>query len=471
MMRKHFLLFVLLSLSPLLLSNPAVVHAQWEPDRRLTFDDSLSRTSTNKWAIATSRDTVHVVWNDTRDGNAEIYYKRSIDGGINWGSDIRLTSNPASSWSPSIAVSGSNVHIAWHDFRVGNFEIYYKFSTDGGASWSVDTRLTNSYGSSTSPTISVSDSNVYIVWEDDRNRIGWYEIYFKRSTNGGSSWGLDTRLTNDTAQSLNPSVGASGSIVHVVCCDGRDGNSEVYYTRSSDKGASWGLETRLTYDSAGSGFPSVAALGSKAHVIWQDERHGNPEIYYKRSTDGGGTWSPDIRLTNDPDLSRSPTIAVSGSYVHVAWHDYRDGSPEIYYKRSTDEGASWERDTRITNDSAWAFLPSVAVSGPKIHVVWWDWRDGNDEIYYTRNPTGNGVEVIEIPSPFSPLPFSVFPNPFTSFTTVPGQSSDRFTLYDISGRRVGVYKGDRIGEGLRAGVYFIRALEGKAGLVRIVKIR
>ena len=63
------------------------------------------------------------------------------------------------------------------------------------------------------------------------------------------------------------------------------------------------------------------------------------------------------------------------------------------------------------------------------------------------------------------------PNPFTSFASVPNHSTDRFALYDISGRRVGVYKGDRIGEGLRAGVYFVRALEGKAGLARVVKVR
>ena len=42
--------------------------------------------------------------------------------------------------------------------------------------------------------------------------------------------------------------------------------------------------------------------------------------------------------------------------------------------------------------------------------------------------------------------------------------------YDISGRRVGVYKGDRIGEGLRAGVYFVRAEKGDGKPVRIVKL-
>jgi hypothetical protein len=63
------------------------------------------------------------------------------------------------------------------------------------------------------------------------------------------------------------------------------------------------------------------------------------------------------------------------------------------------------------------------------------------------------------------------PNPFSSFATVPGHSSERFALYDISGRRVGTYKGERIGEGLRAGVYFVRAEKGDQKPVRVVKLR
>ena len=63
------------------------------------------------------------------------------------------------------------------------------------------------------------------------------------------------------------------------------------------------------------------------------------------------------------------------------------------------------------------------------------------------------------------------PNPFTSFATVPGHSSERFTLYDISGRRVGIFKGDRIGLGLSAGVYFLRPSDMNAKPIRIVKLR
>ena len=95
----------------------------WSDDVRLTSDASNSRDSN----IASNGDYVHVVWADERDGNYEIYYKRSIDGGVTWGDDTRLTT-AASVFIvfPFIAVSNDNVHITWTDERDGNYEIYYK---------------------------------------------------------------------------------------------------------------------------------------------------------------------------------------------------------------------------------------------------------------------------------------------------------------------------------------------------------
>jgi len=86
------------------------------------------------------------------------------------------------------------------------------------------------------------------------------------------------------------------------------------------------------------------------------------------------------------------------------------------------------------------------------------------------------VGVESPPSPIArnapgPVRYSSVPDPFTSFAKVPGHASERFALYDISGRRVGVYKGDRIGEELAAGVYFIRSLDSKDKPSRIVKVR
>ncbi|WP_337867127.1 hypothetical protein, partial [Ignavibacterium sp.] len=100
--KSFFALLILFTL------NSLNLFAQWQPDLRLTNDPAVSYTSTNNaWCIAASGSVVHVVWRDQRDGNDEIYYKRSTDGGISWGADTRLTNNSAASWMPSAAVSGS----------------------------------------------------------------------------------------------------------------------------------------------------------------------------------------------------------------------------------------------------------------------------------------------------------------------------------------------------------------------------
>jgi len=94
----------------------------WNKDIRLTTDDSGS------WhpIMAVNENNIHVVWQDNRDGNYKVYYKRSTDNGENWGSDTRLTTDDSGSWVPVVAVNGNNIHVVWQDNRDGNYEVYYK---------------------------------------------------------------------------------------------------------------------------------------------------------------------------------------------------------------------------------------------------------------------------------------------------------------------------------------------------------
>jgi hypothetical protein len=451
--------------------------AQWQPDVRLTNDPAESWTSNNSaWCIAANGNVIHVVWYDERDGNDEIYYKRSMDGGVSWGEDTRLTNNSATSGYPSVSVSGSVVLVVWDDFRDGNLEIYCKRSTDGGVSWEADTRLTNSSDVSWVPSISVSGSVVHVVWNDSRD--GNLEIYYKRSIDGGITWGADTRLTINSATSEFPSVSVSGSVVHVVWYDSRDGNLEIYYKRSIDGGITWGADTRLTNNADISWYTSISAFGSVVHVVWTDLRDGSdPEIYYKRSTDGGVSWEADTRLTNSAGISYFPSVAVSGSVVHVVWYDLRDINYEIYYKRSTDEGLTWGTDTRLTNNSAVSWYPSVAVSGSTVHVVWQDLRDlDGGEIYYKRDPIGNptGIEIIssEVPEGFKLG--QNYPNPFNPSTIIaydlPAAGHVTLSVYDVLGGEVqtlvnesqaaGRYKVEFDATGLASGVYLYRITAG-----------
>jgi len=285
----YTLVFVLILNSAFLIQNS---EAQWQTNVRLTNNDSASYTSQNNaWCVASSGSVVHIVWTDQRDGYQETYYKRSTDAGVSWGTDTRLTNKTGWTYNPSVAVSGSVVHVVWTDNRNGNYEIYYKRSTDAGVNWGADIRLTNNTAFSLDPSVAVSGSVVHVVWND--NRDGNREIYYKHSIDGGVSWGTDIRLTNSSPYSMSASITVSGSVAHVVWYDKRDGNQEIYYKRSTDAGVNWGADVRLTNNDFGSIYPSIAVSGSVVHVVWTDNRNGNYEIYYKRSTDAGVSWGAD----------------------------------------------------------------------------------------------------------------------------------------------------------------------------------
>ena len=286
------------------------------------------------------------------------------------------------------------------------------------------------------------------------------------------------QLTNNSAISWLPSVSVSGSVVHVVWSDKRNGaTGEIYYKRSTDGGVSWESDRRLTNDSFVSTNCSVNVSEQVVHILWRDSRDGNDEIYYKRSTDGGVSWENDRRLTNNSASSIYPSVTVSGPIVHVVWEDYRGAGSEIYYKHSTDEGINWDEDTRLTNAGSFSMYPSVSASDSVVHVLWEDFRDGQGpEIYYKRNPTGNPTGVENINSEF-PKEFVLsqnYPNPFNPSTKISWQSSisswQTLKVYDLLGNEVaalvneykpaGNYEVNFDAKNLTSGIYFYKLQAG-----------
>jgi hypothetical protein len=251
-------------------------------------------------------------------------------------------------------------------------------------------------------------------------------------------------------------VAASGQIVHVVWSDGRDGNYEIYYKRSSDRGVNWGSDTRMTLDVNYSSLPQVAVSGSIVHLFWQDNRDGQYEIFYKHSTDEGLSWSSDIILTDDTFNSYVPTIAVSGSVIHLVWMDERDGNREIYHKRSTDDGTTWSNDERLTTTPENFEGQSVTLFDQTVYIVWTDYRDNSDgEIYFKRNPTGEPTDVeitdANVPSDF--YLFQNYPNPFNPVTNIEFQVAYpefiSLKIYDVLGNEIA----SLVSQNLSAGSY------------------
>ena len=356
----------------------------WSPPKRLTWNAGESAEPS---IAADSGSNIHIAWYDDSLGNYNVFYKMSSDSGVTWSGIKRLTWNGGN--NQSIAIDSSDrIHVVWQGGAPnGDAEIFYKYSVDGGMTWSTIKRLTWSIGWSLGPNItSDSGSGIHLVWYD--NNPGNLEIFYKGSTDSGNTWSGLKRLTWNTGNSSRPSItiDSSGGI-HVVWDDDSLGNDEIFYKNSTDGGVTWSGITRMTWNWGQSYGPSILAdNGGKIHILWEDFpiAGGNKEIFYKNSSDGGITWSGLIRLTWSWGDSYSPSIAadLAGS-IHVIWEDATPGNSEIFHKTSTDGGASWLGVTRLTWNSGISWWPSVATdSSNDIHVVWGDNTPGNYEIFY-----------------------------------------------------------------------------------------
>lgn len=460
-MRKVIFIFVLMVINYSLIINNT--QAQWQADVRMTNDAKLSFTSFgNARCIAVSGNVVHAVWysGDTVNHNGwDIFYKRSTDKGATWGAAVNLSNNGLISYNPAIAVSGDFVHVVWYGSGVRYFEEYYKRSTDGGITWGETIQLSDTSGKAAHCSIAASGLNVHIVWFD--NRDGNTEIYYKKSIDCGLSWGEDLRLSNTPRQSFMPAVAVSGSVVHVAWYDSTAGNWEIYYKRSIDGGLTWGADTRLTYNSSSSINPSISVSGSIVHLVWSDNRTKTSDIYYKRSTNGGLTWGSDTRIYKSNYSRQYPSIAVEGSSVNIVWMQYVIGGPEIYYTNSVNAGVSWSKsETKLSNSSGDASVSSIAVLNGNVNVLWRDTRDGNWEIYYKRfvnapkgNPTGITNNNSGIPNEFSLS--QNYPNPFNPTTSIkfdlPKTGFVTLSIYDMLGREVK----SLVNENMSAGSYTV----------------
>lgn len=171
--------------------------ARFEANRRLDDFPGFERLNERPAIAVTRQGSVHVAWTDlrAREPDTNIFAVRSADGGATFSAPAQLddsrlgfdpdTERPTHQWSPALAAERDAVFALWQDDREGNNDIRFAASTDGGASWSASERVDDTgdgVSNQTRPAIALvgrgSLRACLAAWEDDRD--GRSAIYLAR---------------------------------------------------------------------------------------------------------------------------------------------------------------------------------------------------------------------------------------------------------------------------------------------------
>src|SRR5207237_251256 len=95
-----------------------------------------------------------------------------------FGSIKNLSNNDGNSIIPQMDLHGSNVYIVWQDKTPGDFDIFFRVSTNNGSTFASTKNLSNNDGESSIPQIISSGGNVYVVWQDKTQ--GDFDIFFRK---------------------------------------------------------------------------------------------------------------------------------------------------------------------------------------------------------------------------------------------------------------------------------------------------
>jgi chitodextrinase len=324
----------------------------------------------------------------------DVFFSKSRDGRT-WTAPARVNNDAggATQSEPSLTLDVSNnIYIAWTDTRNGNNDVFFSKSTDGGLSFSANVRVNDvTTNSQSEPSLAVDPTNnhvIHVVWTDTRSAVNGPDIFYINSTDGGLSFNPASLRINTEATALEqgaPRVAvAPDRSVDVVWRDPRNAakGPDIYFAKSTDIGATW-TPPVIVNDDAGAAVqaePRIAINQTGAiFVAWTDSRSANTasDIYATRSTNGGASFAANIRVNDDqgPVQQLAPSLAVRGSRVQLAWQDFRRGGPYPYdvYSASSIDGLTWSSNVRVTTDSTGTFVfnPSAGLDAAGDIVVVW----------------------------------------------------------------------------------------------------
>jgi len=195
-----------------------------------------TKPSINAGIIA-SGNTIHLTWNQRILDSSDIFYAKSIDNGNTFSAPINLSNSSEFSQTvrdSQIAVSGNNVLIVWWEELEQDSDVFFIKSVDGGLNFSKPINLSQTSAKSIFPQIISNEENVYVLWHDYAHGNG--DIFLRESTDSGATFGSIRNLSNDEGESnifiLGPQIFLSENKVYTVW-QNKDENTDLFVTSFS----------------------------------------------------------------------------------------------------------------------------------------------------------------------------------------------------------------------------------------------
>ena len=358
-------------------------------------------------AVAADGDgNVYVVWEDYRNGNADIYFSQRSVTTLVWSTPIKLNddSTAKGQFAPAIAVGGGYIYVAWQDNRNADADIYSTRRLISGSAWETNKRVNQertdgdpvNQNDQKYPSLCVGGGGLaFAVWQDERS--GYKKTYYGQRGTSDSSWSDSEKVTSgeggNNLEQYRPVITCSGSgsslLRFVLWEDYRKGSADIFYTQRGTDGA-WYPEAgdkANDYSPDDAQMMPAAALDSSSAVwgVWLDDRLGSQQVYGSLRPKDGDFGSESDRISNagamnSRDAHPRIVIAPNTQIPYVVWVNYYGNLVYTYWNVTYWVNQAAVSDSN-TGTHTWPDIASNAAGA--LYVVWSDGRSGTPHIYFS----------------------------------------------------------------------------------------
>jgi hypothetical protein len=263
------------------------------------------------------------------------------------------------------------------------------------------------------------------------------DMYYRRSSDGGTIWSAPVNLSRTADGENRPQIVIDGQDrIHAVWDLGVDwyagkGVPKVgVYRRSDDGGQTWSEPTQFGFDGDAVQQMSITLTADgNPFVVYRSVNTST--IYFQTSPDGGQTWSAPARIPgvlarsiNDNNLDRYSLVLDSANHIHLVLAGFVDGDTSVHTNpwllHLVWDGQAWSAPGIILQSEQYPEWPQMIVAGGnQLHVVWFT-RNKDDMFQSDR---GAHYQVwyssMQVAAPaVTPQPFFT-PVPTVAATTTP----------------------------------------------------